>query len=261
MKYIREFENHAAYEAAESGLILPNVSLCVNENEVHYNPYVDPCASEKVQTTYEWVEIGGVKWATKNVGALTITDYGQKFSWGGTKGYTHDQVSGGCKAFSWVDYELGDGGSAASNMTKYNSTDGKTVLEAEDDAATVNMGSGWRMPTTAELIALGSACKFINSSGRQITGSNKLTTLSGVTGIYLEDKTDSSKRLFFPAAGLCYNGSVGSVGSFGLYWSSSLFASNKTYAYYLNFGSGGVSWQYSYSRCSGYSVRGVVGQA
>ena len=40
MIYIKKFENHAAYEAAESGLILPNVSLCVSENEVHYNPIV-----------------------------------------------------------------------------------------------------------------------------------------------------------------------------------------------------------------------------
>ena len=40
MKYIKKFENHAAYEAAESSLILPNVSLCVNEDEVHYNPIV-----------------------------------------------------------------------------------------------------------------------------------------------------------------------------------------------------------------------------
>jgi hypothetical protein len=42
MKYLKKFENHAAYAAAESGLILPNVSLCVQENEVHYNPIVPP---------------------------------------------------------------------------------------------------------------------------------------------------------------------------------------------------------------------------
>ena len=40
MKYLKKFENHTAYQAAESGLILPNVSLCVQENEVHYNPLV-----------------------------------------------------------------------------------------------------------------------------------------------------------------------------------------------------------------------------
>ena len=250
MKYIREFENHAAYEAAQSGLILPNVSLCVNENEVHYNPWVDPCASEKVKTTYEWVEIGGVKWATKNVGALTITDYGQKFSWGGTKGYTNDQVSGTCKskAFSWTDYELGDGGFAPSNMTKYNSTDGKTVLEAEDDAATVNMGSGWRMPTTDEFQALGNAV------------TTAFTKVNNVYGLLCTDKTDSSKTLFFPAAGLCDNGSVYHVGNNGSYWSSSLNTSYAANGNRMNFYGVDMRWQTYGSRYYGLSVRGVFGQ-
>lgn len=44
-KYLKKFENHAAYEAAQSGLILPNVSLCVSENEVHYNPSTPPTPS------------------------------------------------------------------------------------------------------------------------------------------------------------------------------------------------------------------------
>ena len=39
--YLKKFETQAAYEAAESGLILPNVSLCVNEGDVHYNPFVE----------------------------------------------------------------------------------------------------------------------------------------------------------------------------------------------------------------------------
>ena len=36
MKYIRLFEQHSEYAAAESGLTLPNVSHCVRENDVHY---------------------------------------------------------------------------------------------------------------------------------------------------------------------------------------------------------------------------------
>lgn len=39
-KYITKFENHTEYEEANQNLILPNVSYCVQENEVHYNPYV-----------------------------------------------------------------------------------------------------------------------------------------------------------------------------------------------------------------------------
>ena len=38
MKYITKFTDHAAYSAAESSLVEPNVSYCANENEVHYKP-------------------------------------------------------------------------------------------------------------------------------------------------------------------------------------------------------------------------------
>ena len=38
MKYLKKFENHTEYEEVRQNLILPNVSLCVAENEVHYNP-------------------------------------------------------------------------------------------------------------------------------------------------------------------------------------------------------------------------------
>lgn len=246
-KYLKKFENHSAYEAAQSSLILPNVSLCVQEDEVHYNPFVDPCTSEIVQTTYEWVEIGGIKWATKNVGALTVTDYGQYFSWGGINGYTADQVSGSCRAFSWTDYELGDGGSSAANMIKYNSTDGKTILDAVDDAATVNMGAGWRMPTTAEFQALGAA---VNTAWTQV---------NNVYGILCTDKTDSSKTLFFPAVGICSNGSVNSVGYEGCYWSSSLHTSYLQYAKALYFNnSRRLSWDSMFYRNYGLAVRGVV---
>jgi uncharacterized protein (TIGR02145 family) len=258
MKYLREFNSHSQYEAftGTSEFILPNVSICNDTpNEVHYNPYVDPCASEKVKTTYEWVEIGGVKWATKNVGALTVTDYGQYFQWGDTQGFTADQVSGNChsKTFDWVNYKYGNGTSSpgATGMTKYNSTDGKTVLDLSDDAARVNMGGLWRMPTTEEFQALGTATTSAWTTDYQG---------SGVSGLVLTDKTDSSKVLFFPAAGNCNNGSVDYVGSNGNYWSSSVYSSNVQYAYYLAFGSSNVNWRYVSNRYGGYAVRGVLGE-
>ena len=51
MKYLKKFENHTAYEEARQNLILPNVSLCVNENEVHYNPYVETRVVAKFNVT------------------------------------------------------------------------------------------------------------------------------------------------------------------------------------------------------------------
>ena len=38
--HLKQFANHAAYQAAESSLDRPNVSYCVAEGDVHYNPYV-----------------------------------------------------------------------------------------------------------------------------------------------------------------------------------------------------------------------------
>ena len=247
MKYIREFENHAAYEAAESGLILPNVSLCVNENEVHYTPYFDPYAG------HDYVEIGGLKWATMNVGATGITDAGLYFQWGDTQGYTAEQVGSGegKKYFGWADYKYGNGTSSpgATGMTKYNSTDGLTTLEAVDDAAVANWGGSWRMPTTAEFQALSSAVYTAWTADYQG---------SGVAGMICTDKTNSSKVLFFPAAGLC-NGSVNLVGSYGFYWSSSLFASLVTDCHRMNFYSSTSNWQENSGRLFGFPVRGVVG--
>lgn len=42
MKYLKKFETHAEYQTYEQSgdMIKPNVSLCVQENEVHYNPNI-----------------------------------------------------------------------------------------------------------------------------------------------------------------------------------------------------------------------------
>jgi len=40
-KYLKKFDTHTEYEEARQNLILPNVSLCKQENEVHYNPWVE----------------------------------------------------------------------------------------------------------------------------------------------------------------------------------------------------------------------------
>ena len=190
-----------------------------------------------------------------NIGASSITDTGLYFAWGDTQGYTAAQVGteSGQKAFKWADYKYGNGTSSpgATGMTKYNATDGKTVLDASDDAVAAAWGGNWRMPTSADFSALSAA-----TTNAWVTNYQN----SGVNGRLFTDKTDSSKVLFFPAAGDCYNGSVNNVGSRGLYWSSSLRTSNKTNAYNLYFDSGNC-FMYNLDRYYGYSVRGVVGQA
>jgi hypothetical protein len=239
--YLKKFETQAAYEAAESSLILPNVSLTVDNNTVHYNPSTPPTPS------HDFVEIGGIKWATMNVGANSVTDTGLYFQWGDTQGYTAAQVGEGegQKYFGEDDCIYYNDGS----YTKYNEGDSLITLESTDDAVKAAWGGNWRMPTVSEFIALGEA---VNTAWTQV---------NGVSGLMCTDKTDETKTLFFPACGNAYYGSVYDVGSNGRYWSSSLNADyGDSDAYDLSFNFGGVGWASSYGRYLGCPVRGVLAE-
>ena len=246
MKHIKLFETVAAFETARATLDLPNVSLTVDNNMVHYNPY-DP------YNGYEYVDLGlSVKWAKWNVGANSESDSGLYFQWGDTQGYTAEQVGSGegQKYFGWNDYKYSNnGGSTATAMTKYNSTDGKTVLEASDDAARANMGSNWRMPTYDEFSEL------INTANT----TSAWTTVNGVYGAMFTSKKSgyTDKYVFFPAAGACSDGSLGNKGSSGFVWSSSLYSSIVVYGRVLYFYDGYRNVDFG-NRCDGYSVRGVL---
>lgn len=41
-KYLKLFVNHSAYSQSESNLDKPNVTVCQQEGDIHYNPYVAP---------------------------------------------------------------------------------------------------------------------------------------------------------------------------------------------------------------------------
>ena len=245
--YLKKFENHTQYENYINGssAILPNVSICTTEGDVHYNPLTPTPPTP----SHDYVEIGGVKWATMNVGASSITDGGLYFAWAETTGYTADQVTGSSlphKDFQESDNVYYSDGS----YTKYNSGDGLVTLEPGDDAVTDAWGGNWRMPTVSEWQALGEAVNSAWTADYQG---------SGIAGLILTDKTDSSKVLFFPAAGYCYGGRVYYVGSIGRIWSSSLYADfGENYANYMSFDSDYVYWDNDNDRYVGYSVRGVL---
>nr|MCR4707194.1 hypothetical protein [Clostridiales bacterium] len=88
---------------------------------------------------HDFVDLGlSVKWAAMNLGAEKISDRGGYFAWGETA--QKDD-------YTWSAYRHGD---SADTLTKYNFTDHGLTLEAADDAAAVNWGGAWRMPTGAE---------------------------------------------------------------------------------------------------------------
>ena len=232
MKYITLFEQQTAFDNAKSTLDKPNMSLVTETGNVY-------SLAVGGGVTYEYVDLGlSVKWAKCNVGAEKETDAGLYFTWGETTGYTASQV-GTDKQFSWSDYKYGN----SSDLTKYNQSDGKTVLESTDDAASQIMGGDWRMPTKAEFQEL------IDKTTKE------WTQVNGVNGYKFTSKINGNS-IFIPAAGSCGDGEVYDVGDYGSVWSSSLGTSSPSYAWYLDFGSSLCSMN-SYYRYNGRSVRGV----
>ena len=260
MKHLKKFETTAeynAYTADTANLVFPNTSVCLDAPAtVHYNQPPDPYGG------HEYVEIGGVKWSTMNLGATGITDSGLYFQWADTQGYTSGQCGSGSskKYFGFTDtkYWTGDTGNGESGYTKYNNTDGKTVLEASDDAAAANWGGNWRMPTYEDFKALRTSVIYIDANGNELGPfENHKITLSGVTGVYFQDSTDPTKRLFFPSAGLCYDGSLKSSGDSSI-WTSSIkqFGINMPNAW-CRYGED-VYWDVGSPRSRGLNIRPVA---
>ena len=99
---------------------------------------------------HEYVDLGlpsGTKWATCNVGASKPQDYGNYYAWGETSTK---------ETYKWSTYKYGtyDDDGDYSKLTKYNTSDSKTTLDLSDDAAHVNWGGKWRMPTFEQLSEL-----------------------------------------------------------------------------------------------------------
>ncbi|MBP9995166.1 MAG: hypothetical protein KBT67_09565 [bacterium] len=191
---------------------------------------------------HEYVDLGlpsGLLWATCNVGADSPEDYGDYFAWGETSTKSD---------YTWSTYKWCNG--SYNTLTKYNTksrygtVDNKTTLEFSDDAARANWGGSWRMPTEAEFQEL-------------INNTNKTwTTVNGVGGWKCANKSDASDYIFLPAAGYRLETSLGSAGSIGDYWSSSLSTSNPSYGRRLYFNSNDFS-MYDSNRYDGFTVRPV----
>ena len=149
-------------------------------------------------------------------------------------------------------------------FSKYNGTDGITVLEAIDDAATANMGNGWRMPTSAETLELvqGTDQYYIDLSGNTVAKSNldgsKLRSICFVQKGATFDYNVRGNFIEFPFAGCCFGSLLSSEGLFGYGWSRSVYEGNAGDAHGLYFSSGGnLGGDYYNIRYRGFSVRGV----
>ena len=188
---------------------------------------------------HDFVEIGGIKWATCNVGAKCPADIGLYFQWGDTKGYTAKQVRNYEKRFNWHNYPI----------NKYNATDGKTVLDISDDAVHAVWGGAWRMPTTEEFETLYKAVNTFWTDNYQG---------SGMSGMVLTDRTDSSKELFFPSTGYGFEGYIEDLEGSCYFWTRSLSFIDNTRSYYTRLGRSYINIRVQTSRTYGFPVRGII---
>lgn len=202
-----------AYVITEVGLVYGN--------EVHFS----------TDNIYEPQDLGlSVKWGQVNVGAGSPLSGGSHFAWGevsGKSGIVQDLY------YTWNTYKHWD--VTESKMIKYNEEDGLITLEAVDDAATMNIGVNWRIPTREEWQELIDSCVW-----------------TWYTGYYKVTSKVNNKSIFLYEGG-CSKGFGRSLNGL-YYWSSSLYDQDvqRAYALYIN---GKVS--NDYERYIGMPVRPV----
>ena len=209
------------------------VSFTTEEEETVVS---DPTGTEN---GYGYVDLGlSVKWATCNVGASSPEEYGDYFAWGETEPKS---------IYDWSTYKYCNGSNLT--LTKYNTNssygivDNKTQLELSDDAAYMNWGGAWRMPTDAEMTELREQCTW------------KWTSQNGMNG-YRVTSNSNGNSIFLPAAGYRYESSLRYAGSDGDYWSSSL-DTDYSNVWFVLFSSDYV-YRRRTDRCWGKSVRPVL---
>lgn len=217
----------------------PYVAYSIEEDKVIY--------SIKPESPYKMVDLGlpsGLKWADRNVGAETPQDSGLYFSWGNTDGHAVDENGNVTDGYSFDKATYN--GTAGAGITAY------CILDSTHDAATVNIGDSWRMPTDDEYMELVNAVKssdgtkgtltcqyeYIDLNGEQqslvvyndgdtsgyfdveglnIDGSPIFKTILGVR--FTNDATGAS--VYFPACDNVKGSILSNIGYCGNYWSSS----------------------------------------
>lgn len=165
------------------------------------------------------VDLGlSVKWANMNLGASAPEDNGLYYAWGEVEGYNSDSHD-----FSWQTYKYCNW--SAKSMLKYNDEDHKTVLDASDDAASVNWGDHWHTPTVDDFKELYEKCTV------------EWTQINGVYGSKITSKINGNS-IFLPAVGFRESTvwEAGSKTSSGYYWTASLSESTVVFAYNFSVG-------------------------
>lgn len=206
-------------------------------------PIIERMAPElSYGTETKAVDLGlpsGTLWADRNLGAKSPSDYGAFVSWGNTDLHFPDKgdVDWGDNDNAFRDYEF--------NSEEYKDSPGAKLtgdIDLEHDAAHVNLGGDWRIPTEDQFKELVANCDWIRS------------TVNGVNGYLVVSKINKAS-IFFACSGYGLGSSWGHRGSNAHYWSASF--GSAVSARSLSFRSGGVYPQSGSLRCYGFAVRPV----
>ncbi len=218
---------------------IPDVTILINYVLSHEWP--DPAPIDGC------VDLGlpsGTLWATHNLGAVNPEDNGDYFAWGEI---TPNKEYYWWETTAWV-YVVDN----QVYFSKYNTdsalgtVDNKTELDPEDDAATVYLGSGWRMPSKEQLVELIENC------------TREWTVMNGVNGQLVTGPNGNS--IFLPAAGFRIAYNLNDEGNSGNYWTREITALNNLFtpnsAFKLYFTSDYFDWAGG-NRSMGYPIRPV----
>ena len=188
-----------------------------NASGVPTNGWTDLGASIAPGTLdgHGYVDLGGdVLWATANIGADTFDQSGDFFAWGEVEPH-YSSLSplvwktGMEAGYDYADYKYWEiTGENEGRRTKYDSDTEKEILESSDDAAAVNWGGRWRMPTKTEWDWILSNCTV-----QQLEGAGFFKITSKVSGY-------ENRFILLPLAGL-WAGQV--VATYRMYWTSTSY--------------------------------------
>lgn len=222
-------------------------------HEQTYREQIARIQEKENEEAGDYVDLGlpsGTLWATRNLGASTPEEYGDYYAWGEVKEALLYRDS--FKQYKWRQ--------GKNKIRKYNTNsnygkvDNKTELDFIDDAAYMNLGSKWRIPSYDQIMELKEACEWI------------WVTCNGYNGYVVKGPNGNS--IFLPAAGqLSYSFTLHYAiykgeGTEGFYWSRSLDSAYPDQAKNLSFNENGFVSDYNrymsdFSRRSGLSIRPV----
>lgn len=221
----------------------PYIEYNKEDNKIYYEQPLD--------TNYDYVEIGGIKWATKCIGATSPYTYDAWFfQWGETQGHIELHSSSVDYDYNWANCPFNDNNDeySAESWANYSGSvlDENGCLISKYDAATQMMGKNWKMPTKDELTVLANhkltlfktIVKGVDGTEITIESVAGVGTVNGVRGMCFGKTTESTNNvLFIPFRGGVVNKSIFDIGSASYVWTKSLDKENpiRSYTFAVNY--------------------------